>query len=424
MKLLNRISLLFLFSLTVFLFSCSKDDAKEMPSDEQTAAQSDPTGAPCSTTNLTTAKESEAIPNRYIVQLSDAFTLPFSINESNFLSSEQSVRMFYFENVVKPVAANATIFEVFYATFNGFVVNLTEDELANIRLLPLVKDVFQDQTVSVYQNCTAAAQSSISSQTTPWGITRVGQGSAGSKKAWILDTGIDLDHEDLNVNENLSRSFVQDPILGFLIASSSPDDGHGHGTHCAGIIGAKDNAFGVVGVCPGTEVVAVKILGDDGSGAISSVLAGMEYAFVYANPGDVLNMSFGSPANSLVDYVTGLLANKGLQLAIAAGNDRDNANNYSPARVNGTGIYTISAFRSGDRFAGFSNFGNPPVDYGMPGVNVLSTFKNNSYAFLSGTSMAAPHMAGVLLANGANFATDGTVLNDPDNNPDPIAIVQ
>jgi len=421
MKRLNFISLTLLVTIILTVVACQKE---ENSTATNSSSQVFPNGAPCATTNLNTTNESKVIPNRYIVKLKDVFTLPFEVNQSNYLTSEQEVRNFYYEHVIKPLALNTSIMDVYYMTFNGFVVNLTDGQLVALSALPIVESILPDQTVGIAQSCTASAQSSIASQVTPWGVARVGQGGSGNKKAWILDTGVDLDHEDLNVNQSQSRSFVQDPILGFLIASSSPEDGHGHGTHCAGIIGAKDNAYGVVGVSPGAEIVAVKILGDDGSGAISSVLAGMEYTFVYANAGDVVNMSFGSPANDLVDYVTGLLANKGLLLAIAAGNERDDANNHSPARVNGAGIYTISAFSSGDRFAGFSNYGNPPVDYGMPGVNVLSTYKNNAYAYLSGTSMAAPHMAGVLLANGTNFATDGTVLNDPDSTPDPIAIVQ
>ena len=421
MKRLNLISLSLLVAVLLIIVACQKEDSTVSSANNDHVF---PNGAPCATTNLNTTKDSRVIPNRYIVKLNDAFALPFTVNQTNYLASQEAVRNFYYEQVIKPLALNTNIIDVYYMAFNGFVVNLTDGQLLALSALPIVERIFPDQTVGIAQSCAASAQSSIASQVTPWGVARVGQGGSGNKKAWILDTGVDLDHEDLNVNQSLSRSFVQDPILGFLIASNSPEDGHGHGTHCAGIIGAKDNAFGVVGVSPDAEIVAVKILGDDGSGVISSVLAGMEYTFVYATAGDVVNMSFGSPANDLVDYVTGLLANKGLLLAIAAGNDRDDANNHSPARVNGAGIYTISAFRSGDRFAGFSNFGNPPIDYGMPGVNVLSTYKNNAYAYLSGTSMAAPHMAGVLMANGNNFATNGTVSNDPDTTPDPIAIVQ
>jgi len=101
-------------------------------------------------------------------------------------------------------------------------------------------------------------------------------------------------------------------------------------------------------------------------------------------------------------------------------NESDDANNHSPARVNGPNIYTVSALDSNDNWAYFSNYGNPPLDYCEPGVNITSTWKNGGYNTISGTSMATPHMAGLLLLGGVK--SDGTVSNDPDKNADPIGV--
>jgi subtilisin family serine protease len=114
-----------------------------------------------------------------------------------------------------------------------------------------------------------------------------------------------------------------------------------------------------------------------------------------------------------------LKASAVVKFALAAGNETDNANNHSPARVNGPNIYTISAMGTGDLWASFSNYGNPPVDYCAPGVSILSTYKGGGYATLSGTSMATPHFVGLLLLG--NIVTNGKVLNDPDGVADPIA---
>lgn len=251
-------------------------------------------------------------------------------------------------------------------------------------------------------------------QTTPWGITRVGgPGDGTGKTAWVIDTGIDLDHPDLNVDVGRSATFVTK-------GAQTPDDGNGHGTHVAGTIGALNNDIDVVGVAAGATVVAVRVLDNSGSGTWSAVIAGIDYVAANGASGDVANMSLGgSGSNSSLENAVKNAAGKGIKFALAAGNSGADANNFTPARANGTNIYTVSATASNDCLTSWSNYGNPPVDFAAPGSSILSTKKGGGTTTLSGTSMASPHVAG-LLALGAVRA-DGNACGDPDGNPDPIA---
>jgi subtilisin family serine protease len=226
-------------------------------------------------------------------------------------------------------------------------------------------------------------------QTKPWGIARVNGGSGSSSgTAWVIDTGIDLDHPDLNVDVGRSRSFVRD---------SSPDDFNGHGSHVSGIIAAKDNSIGVIGVTPGATLVSVRVLDRSGSGSTSGVIAGVDYVASMGHPGDVANMSLGGGVSQALDDAVVAAAATGVKFTLAAGNESQSATLHSPARANGPNVYTVSSFAQGDNWSSFSNFGNPPVDYAEPGSAIYSSYKNGGYATLSGTAMAAPHLAGILL---------------------------
>jgi len=254
------------------------------------------------------------------------------------------------------------------------------------------------------------------SQEVPWGITRVG-GPAGTAAAtaWIIDTGIDFEHADLNVDTARSKSFVSTEPGG------TADDNQGHGTHVAGTIAALDNDIDVVGVVPGTAVVAVKVLDASGRGALSDVIAGVDYVAQNAAAGDVANMSLGAPGpqDSLDQAVIGA-ADKGIYFAIAAGNDAADASGQSPAAVQHANVFTVSAIGQDDCLASFSNYG-APVDTAAPGVDVVSTRMGGGTTTLSGTSMASPHVAGLVLAGAGAINSDGAACNDPDGSGDPIA---
>lgn len=253
-------------------------------------------------------------------------------------------------------------------------------------------------------------------QSTPWGVTRVGgagSASASTGRAWIIDSGIDLTHPDLNVDAASGKSF--------LASTTSLNDTYGHGTHVAGIIGAKNNSIGVVGVAAGARVVPVRVLDGTGTGPDSGVIAAIDYVASRAAPGDVANLSLIADAvSTIMDTAVRNLGAKGVYVTIAAGNNSADAGNYSPGRASGGNVYTVSAFASGDNWASFSNYGSV-INWSEPGVSIKSTYRGGSYMTLSGTSMAAPHLAGILLLR-PTVNVGGTVKGDPDGRPDPIGV--
>ena len=253
-------------------------------------------------------------------------------------------------------------------------------------------------------------------QEIPWGITRVNGGASysGGGVAWIIDSGIQANHSDLNVN--VARGFNA-----FTRGKDGnlSNDGNGHGTHVAGTVAAKNNEIGVVGVAAGATVIPVKVLSGRGSGSNSGVIAGVDHVAANGSAGDVANMSLGGGfSQALNDAV--IRASATVKFVLAAGNESTSATTKSPASANGANIYTISAMSQGDNWASFSNFGNPPIEFCEPGVAIKSTWNDGGYNTISGTSMAAPHAAGLLLLG--SISVDGTVNGDPDPFADPIGV--
>lgn len=361
-----------------------------------------------------TAK-AEIIPGQYIVVFKDGFTKD--------LNQEQQAQAA--GSMIQSVAneyqiSNEAMKGRYQYSISGFAAELSDAQLQNLRNDSRVDYIEKDRIVIFAPPCGTPNGGSCDGgggsdgQTTPYGITRVGGGVSSSGTAWVIDTGIDLDHPDLNVDVSRSRTFVTTGK-----DSKSADDGNGHGSHVAGTIGALDNNTGVIGVAAGATLVAVKVLDSRGSGSYSAVINGVDYVAANGSSGDVANMSLGGPVSQALDDAVKNAASTGVKFALAAGNESDDANNHSPARANGPNIYTVSAIDEADVFASFSNYGNPPIDYAAPGVGILSTWKNGGTNTISGTSMASPHVAGLLLLG--NINSDGTAINDPDGNPDPIA---
>ena len=293
----------------------------------------------------------------------------------------------------------------------SFLAHLTESESKKLQQDPSVILIEPDRVMAVC-NCVDVATTT----TLTWNVKQTGYGRGdrqSGKTAWIIDTGIDLDHPDLNVDVTRSRSFVS--------GQTSADDQNGHGTHVAGIIGAKNNSIGVTGVASGATLVALRVLDNEGEGRLSGIIQAVNYAAQNGKAGDVINLSLGGDGTSAtLDRAITQAANAGILFAIAAGNDGKNSDNYSPARVNHANVFTVSAMNSQNTFASFSNFGSS-VDVCAYGVRITSTYKDGTYATLSGTSMAAPHVAGLLFIRGSSLPTHGTVTGDTDGKPDPMA---
>ena len=246
----------------------------------------------------------------------------------------------------------------------------------------------------------------------------------------VIDTGIDLDHLDLNVVA--STNCARGGPLGGGCRDGEGDDGNGHGSHVAGTIAALDNGLGVVGAAPGARLWAVRVLDNAGSGYMSWIIAGVDWVTARATQIEVANMSLGCQCESdaLDTAITNSIA-AGVVYAVAAGNNDQDAALFSPA--NHPGVLTVSALADfdgapgglasptcrsdeDDTLANFSNWGSL-IEISAPGVCIRSTYKNGGYVTLSGTSMASPHVAGAaaLLASGGNA---------PSNQADMEAIIQ
>lgn len=351
----------------------------------------------------------------------------------NYAKAQEAMKVQTQQLLAKASITNAEILNVYSNTLSGATVKLTKEQAQVLSGQKEIAYLEQDRIVIFAPPCGTPnggpcedpgtpdpeepGDGGTSTQDTPYGITRVNgvANYTGTNVAWIVDSGIDLDHPDLNVNASRGFNAFTSGRDG-----KSTDDGNGHGTHVAGTVAAINNDFGVIGVAPGATVIPIKVLDSRGSGSYSGVIAGVDHVGANGKAGDVANLSLGGPVSQALDDAVIAASNKGIWFALAAGNSREDANLSSPARANGPYIVTISAMDINDNWASFSNFGNPPIDFCAPGVAVKSTWKDGGYNTISGTSMASPHAAGVLLLGAAR--TDGTVKNDPDGNPDPIIV--
>lgn len=241
----------------------------------------------------------------------------------------------------------------------------------------------------------------------PWGLARISHRAPLSLSSfnqylhdtegghgvtsYVIDTGVFVDHSQFEGRAKWGKT---------IPTGDTDNDANGHGTHCAGTIASKD-----FGVAKNAHVVAVKVLGSNGSGSMSDVLKGVEFAAKSHQEqakegkkgfkGSTANMSLGGGKSPALDLAVNAAVKAGLHFAVAAGNENQDASNTSPASAELA--VTVGASTISDARAYFSNYGDV-VDIFAPGLNILSTYigSETATATLSGTSMASPHIAGLL----------------------------
>jgi subtilisin family serine protease len=255
-----------------------------------------------------------------------------------------------------------------------------------------------------------------------WNITS----GAKNIKIAVIDTGVDYNHPDLKQNTwtNLAElngkpgvdddgnGFVDD-IHGYDFANhdGDPMDGHGHGTHCSGTIGAlHNNQTGVAGVMSDVTIVPIKFLGDDGSGTLESAIEAIDYA-TSLNV-DLMSNSWGGGgfSQALFDAIK-RASDKGIIFSAAAGNESSNNDTTPayPASYKIPNVVSVAAITAQNGLAYFSCYGRNSVHIAAPGHNILSTVSGGKYEIMSGTSMATPHVSGVL---GLLLSKEGRMPHD------------
>jgi subtilisin family serine protease len=310
---------------------------------------------------------------------------------------------------------------VYRSALKGFSASMPESVVEHLKRDPDVAFVEPDRRVFAV------------AQTTPTGVMRIqadqnstAQSNPVDVDVAIIDTGIDLDHPDLNVVANTRCTTWRN------CKNNQGNDDNGHGTHVAGTVAARDNDLGVLGVAPGARLWAVKVLDSSGSGYLSWVIKGIDWVTAHYTEIEVANLSLAwEGINSAARQAIQNSVAQGVVYVVAASNESRDI--YGADGIFGTGddiepasypeVATISALcdtdgeagglgapatdGTDDSFASFSNFSrsvvpeNPvdspgaAIDLLLPGVNILSTFINGGYAIGSGTSMASPHAAGL-----------------------------
>ena len=273
---------------------------------------------------------------------------------------------------------------------NGGIMEMTEAQARRMAKDPTIGFIEQDSFIQLVVPTVSTTEMQFPASS--WGLDRIDQNFLPLNKiynyssiglgvtAYVVDSGININHSEFEGRASVGIDTVGDGWNGL--------DCNGHGTHVAGTIGGVN-----YGVAKGVNLVAVRVLDCNGSGALSSVITGIDWVTEHAVKPAVVNMSLGGGASRALDNAVNNSINNNITYAVAAGNSGANACNYSPARV--TNAITVGATSNTDQRPSWSNYGNC-LDLFAPGVSITSSWINGDFASatISGTSMATPHVTG------------------------------
>ncbi|KAL2269598.1 hypothetical protein VTJ83DRAFT_1782 [Remersonia thermophila] len=365
---------------------------------------------------ILSSSNAEVVPNQYIIKFKKHVTADKAQAHQSWIQEVHSSREAKHADLKK----RGLVDDVFHGLkhtykigqdFVGYAGHFDEETIEQVRRHPDVEYIERDSIVHTMRYVEGSKCDGDVEKAAPWGLARISHrdrlgfstfnkylyASEGGEgvDVYVIDTGTNIEHVDFEGRAHWGKTI---PV------GDADEDGNGHGTHCSGTVAGKK-----YGVAKKANVYAVKVLRSNGSGTMSDVVAGVEWAArshieqVKAAKdgkrkgfkGSVANMSLGGGKTRTLDDTVNAAVSVGVHFAVAAGNDNADACNYSPAAAEKA--ITVGASAIDDSRAYFSNYGKC-TDIFAPGLSILSTWIGSKYATntISGTSMASPHIAGLL----------------------------